>query len=142
MTVFQQFYETSCYCSVSYASLIVHTSIIALNWKIPSVYSCLATQIYFLKVSAHLSFAKSVFKYPLNLSDIVLSLLPLFLLLFTLVQISDSMNPQYLCKICKNEVKDNNPSVCCDICKMWSHIECVNISSRTYVNLQCDVVSA
>ena len=51
------------------------------------------------------------------------------------------MNPQYPCKICKNEVKDNNPSVCCDICNMWSHTECVNMSSKTYVNLQ-DVVSA
>ena len=52
------------------------------------------------------------------------------------------MNLQYLCKICKNEDKDNNPSVCCDICNMWSHIECVNTSSKTYVNLQDDVESA
>ena len=51
------------------------------------------------------------------------------------------MNPQYLCKICKNEVKDNNPSICCDICNMWSHIEYINISSKTYVKLQDDVVS-
>ena len=70
-----------------------------------------------------------------------------FLLLFilkyyTLVHFSDSMNPQYPCKICKNEVKDNNPSVCCDICNMCSHIECVNITSKTYVNLWDHVVSA
>ena len=52
------------------------------------------------------------------------------------------MSPQYPCKIWKNDVKDNNPSVCCNICNIWSHIECVNISSKTYVNLQDDVVSA
>ena len=51
------------------------------------------------------------------------------------------MNPQYPCKICKIEVKDNDASVCCDICNMWSHIKCVNISSKTYVKLQDDIVS-
>ena len=52
------------------------------------------------------------------------------------------MNPQNPCKICKNEVKDIDLSVCCDICNMWSHIECVNISPKTYVKLQDDDVSA
>ena len=52
------------------------------------------------------------------------------------------MNPQYPCKICKNEVKDNNPSLCCDICNMWGYIECVNIFPKTYVKLQDDDVSA
>ena len=37
------------------------------------------------------------------------------------------MNPQYPCKICKNEVKDKDSLICCDICNMWNHIECVNI---------------
>ena len=48
------------------------------------------------------------------------------------------MNPQYPCKICKNEVKDNDALICCDICNMWSHTECVNISPKTYVKLQDD----
>ena len=52
------------------------------------------------------------------------------------------MNPQYPCKICKNEVKDNDPSVSRDIYNMWSHIECVNISFKTYVKLQDNVLSA
>ena len=43
---------------------------------------------------------------------------------------------------CKNEVKDNDPLICCDICNMWSYIECVNISPKTYVKLQDDDVSA
>ena len=52
------------------------------------------------------------------------------------------MNPKYPCKICKSEVKDNDLSISCDICNMWSHIECVNISSKTYVKPQDDVISA
>ena len=52
------------------------------------------------------------------------------------------MNPQYPCKIFKNEIKDIDPSVCCDLCNMWSNIECVNISSKTYEKLQDDVASA
>ena len=52
------------------------------------------------------------------------------------------MNPQYACKICKSKVKDNDSSIRCDICNMWSHIECVNISPKTYVKLQDDDVSA
>ena len=51
------------------------------------------------------------------------------------------MNPQYPCKICKNEVKDKDPSICWNICNMWSHIECVNISPKTYGKLQNDDVS-
>ena len=34
------------------------------------------------------------------------------------------MNPQYPCKICENDVIGNDPSICFDICNMWSHIEC------------------
>ena len=52
------------------------------------------------------------------------------------------MNPKYPFKICNNDFKDNDPSVCCDISNMWSHIECVKISLKTYVKLQDDVVSA
>ena len=52
------------------------------------------------------------------------------------------MNRQYPCKICKNEVKDNDPSRCCDMCNMRSHIGCVNISPKTYIKLQDDDVSA
>ena len=52
------------------------------------------------------------------------------------------MKPQYPCKICKNEVKDKDLSICCDICNMWSHIECVNISPKTYKKLQNDDASA
>ena len=52
------------------------------------------------------------------------------------------MNPQYPCKIFNNEVTDNDPSICCDICNIWSHIECVNVSSKTYVKLQDDDVCA
>ena len=52
------------------------------------------------------------------------------------------MNPQYPCKICKNEVKNKDPSICCDICNRWSHIENVSISSQTFEKLQNDDVSA
>ena len=40
-----------------------------------------------------------------------------------------------------HEVKDNDPSICCDIRNMWSHNECVNRPPKTYVKLQDDNVS-
>ena len=52
------------------------------------------------------------------------------------------MNPQYSCKTRKNEVKDKDRSIRCNMCNMWSHIECVNISTKTYKKLQNDDVSA
>ena len=82
----------------------------------------------------------------MNLTDIVLLLLPHFLLFilkyYTLDHFSYPMNPQYPWKICKNEVKDKDPSIWCDICNMWSHIECINISPKTYEKLQNDDLCA
>ena len=52
------------------------------------------------------------------------------------------MDPQYPCKICKNEVKDKDPSICCEICKLWSYIEFANISLKPYEKLQNDGLSA
>ena len=51
------------------------------------------------------------------------------------------MNPQYPCKICKNEVKNKDPSICCDLCNIWSYIQCANISPKTYEKLYNDDVS-
>ena len=45
---------------------------------------------------------------------------------------------EYLCNICKNEVKNNDKSVLCDLCNKWNHIECVGIDSAYYEKLQKD----
>ena len=52
------------------------------------------------------------------------------------------MNPQYPCKICKNEVKNKDPSIYRDICNMWIHNEFINMSPKTFEKLQNDDASA
>ena len=48
------------------------------------------------------------------------------------------MTIEYPCGICKNEVKQDDKSVQCDLCNKWNHIECVDISSAYYEKLQND----
>ena len=48
------------------------------------------------------------------------------------------MTNEYPCGICKNEVKQDDKSVQCDLCNKWNHIECVDISSAYYEKLQND----
>ena len=48
------------------------------------------------------------------------------------------MTIEYLCGICKNEVKQDDKSVQCDLCNKWNHIEGVGISSAYYEKLQND----
>ena len=49
------------------------------------------------------------------------------------------MNPQYPCKRRKNVDKDKDTLICCNICNLWSHVECANVSPKTYEKLQNDV---
>ena len=81
-----------------------------------------------------ISFLILDFVLPLNLTDIVLLLLTDFFIFqikcYTLVYFSYSMNPQYPCKICKDEVEGKYPSLCREC-----HIECVNICPITYEKL-------
>ena len=42
------------------------------------------------------------------------------------------MNIECPCSICKNEVKQDDKSVQCDLCNKWNHIECVGISPEYY----------
>ena len=48
------------------------------------------------------------------------------------------MTIEYPCGICKNEVKQDDKSVQCDLCNKWNHIECVDVSSAYYEKLQND----
>ena len=40
------------------------------------------------------------------------------------------------CKICINEVKDNDPAVLCDLCEKWLHTACIGIEETQYENLK------
>ena len=40
------------------------------------------------------------------------------------------------CKICINEVKDNDLAVLCDLCEKWVHTACTGIEETQYENLK------
>ena len=40
------------------------------------------------------------------------------------------------CKICINEVNDNDPAVLCDLCEKWVHTACIGIEETQYENLK------
>ena len=41
------------------------------------------------------------------------------------------------CRLCSDEVGDNNDSVQCDLCSRWNHIGCLNIgTSKNKENLK------
>ena len=37
-----------------------------------------------------------------------------------------------LCRICFKEVKDNHRGISCDVCDMWSHLKCTDVSVKLY----------
>ena len=46
------------------------------------------------------------------------------------------MTPKYLCGICAKDVTKSHNAVCCDICNLWVHIKCNNITKFCYRKLQ------
>ena len=40
------------------------------------------------------------------------------------------------CKICINDVKDNDPAVLCDLCEKWVHTACIGIQETQYESLK------
>ena len=45
------------------------------------------------------------------------------------------MTPKYPCGICAKDVAKNH-AACCDICNLWVHIKCNNITKFCYRKLQ------
>ena len=43
---------------------------------------------------------------------------------------------KYPCGICEKSVKSNHKAVQCDICNLWSHTKCNNISRNEYSLLE------
>ena len=43
---------------------------------------------------------------------------------------------KHLCKICINEVKDNDPAVLCNLCGKWVHTASIGIEETQYENLK------
>ena len=48
------------------------------------------------------------------------------------------MNQKFPCSICPKNVAKNHNAVCCDICNLWVHIKCNNITKYCYRKLQND----
>ena len=46
------------------------------------------------------------------------------------------MTPKCPCGICAKHVEKNHNAVCCDICNLWVHIKCNNITKFCYRKLQ------
>ena len=43
--------------------------------------------------------------------------------------------PRYPCGVCSRAVAKTHRAVLCDICEVWQHIKCVNITPSEYINL-------
>ena len=43
---------------------------------------------------------------------------------------------EHPCKICMNELKDNNPVILCDLCVKWIHTACLGIGETQFQNLK------
>ena len=48
------------------------------------------------------------------------------------------MNQKFACSICPKNVTTNHNAICCDICNLWVHIKCNNITKYCYRKLQSD----
>ena len=46
------------------------------------------------------------------------------------------MTPKFPCGICPKAVAKNPSAVCCEICNLWVHIKCNNITKFCYRKLQ------
>ena len=48
------------------------------------------------------------------------------------------MTQEYPCRVCKDEVANEDSSIQCDLCDQWNHIDCIGISIRKYEKLKSD----
>ena len=48
------------------------------------------------------------------------------------------MSQKFPCSICPKNVSKNHNAVCCDICNLWVHIKCNNVTKYCYRKLQND----
>ena len=48
------------------------------------------------------------------------------------------MSFEYPCKVCRDEVANEDSSVQCDLYDQWTHIDCIGISIRKYEKLKSD----
>ena len=48
----------------------------------------------------------------------------------------DATIPKFSCKLCPENVSDNNNATLCDLCQTWVHIKCNNLNYIDYKYLQ------
>ena len=44
--------------------------------------------------------------------------------------------PEYPCSVCSKNVTDNQLSIECSICKLWSHNKCNKVDKKVYLTHQ------
>ena len=48
------------------------------------------------------------------------------------------MTQEYPCRVCRDEIANEDSSIQCDLCDQQNHIDCIEISIRKYENLKSD----
>ena len=48
------------------------------------------------------------------------------------------MTQECPCRVCRDEIANEDSSIHCDLCEQWNHIDCIGISIRKYEKLKSD----
>ena len=48
------------------------------------------------------------------------------------------MTQEYPCRVCRDEVANEDSSIQFDLCDQWNHIDCIGVSIRKYEKLKSD----
>ena len=48
------------------------------------------------------------------------------------------MTQEYPCRVCRDEVANEDSSIQFDLCDQWNHIDCIGVSIRKYEKLRSD----
>ena len=96
---------------------------------------------FYFFCSPETTFTLGLYTYDIFSNRVVLflqktSVLLMEFLTCKLLQPSLSQYSKYPCGICTQDIAKNYNAVCCDICNLWVHIKCNNITKFCYRKLQ------
>ena len=96
---------------------------------------CLRTKIQRKHLFLHVYKPGIQIKTALNLFYKASSRTNLAILLILAGDIESNQGPKHQCGLCQKLVKRNDRAIQCDICDLWVHIRCENISKAQYNHL-------